>query len=154
MGWVLYPFGGTTVLAMSGASPGGVSILCVLPEHDLVFTAYGNNPGAIMLQDQILRWLLSEHLGVRVPTLINALAEDVDLTPYVGTYRSNQLRVDVSVVDGHPRLHRAANNPGRHADLGHHSVPFAECLCQRGSSPRDPLARQRITLWCEQRFTG
>ncbi|GAB3898186.1 hypothetical protein GCM10029964_082230 [Kibdelosporangium lantanae] len=100
MGWVLYPFGGTTVLAMSGASPGGVSILCVLPEHDLVFTAYGNNPGAIMLQDQILRWLLSEHLGVRVPTLINALAEDVDLTPYVGTYRSNQLRVDVSVVDG------------------------------------------------------
>lgn len=100
MGWVRYPFGDTTVLAMSGASPGGVSILCVLPEHDLVFTAFGNNPGAIMLQDQILRWLLSEHLGVQVPSLITELAEDVDLTPYVGTYRSNQLRVTVSVVDG------------------------------------------------------
>ncbi|MET9068499.1 serine hydrolase domain-containing protein [Streptosporangium sandarakinum] len=99
LGWVLYPFGDTTVLAMSGASPGGVSILCVLPEHDLVFTAFGNNPGAIMLQDQILQWLLSEHLGVRIPTLITE-PEDVDLTPYVGTYRSNQLRVEVGIVDG------------------------------------------------------
>ncbi|WP_229811620.1 serine hydrolase domain-containing protein [Streptosporangium pseudovulgare] len=100
LGWVLYPFGDTTVLAMSGASPGGVSILCVLPEHDLVFAAYGNNPGAIMLQDQILRWLLSEHLGVRIPRLVTETEQDVDLTPYMGIYRSNQLRIDVSIVDG------------------------------------------------------
>jgi CubicO group peptidase (beta-lactamase class C family) len=100
LGWVLYPFGGTTVLAMSGASPGGVSILCVVPEHDLVFTAFGNTSGAIMLQDQILQWLLREHLGVQIPTLITELEPDVDLAPYVGTYRSNQLRIDVSVVDG------------------------------------------------------
>ncbi|MEV4166788.1 serine hydrolase domain-containing protein [Nonomuraea dietziae] len=100
LGWVLYPFGDTTVLAMSGASPGGVSLLCVLPEHDLVFAAYGNNPGAIMLQDQILQWLLSEHLGVQIPTLVTDMEQDVDLAPYVGTYRSNQLRIDVSIVDG------------------------------------------------------
>ncbi|MFF5205244.1 serine hydrolase domain-containing protein [Streptosporangium sp. NPDC000396] len=100
LGWVLYPFGDTTVLAMSGASPGGVSLLCVLPEHDLVLAAYGNNPGAIMLQDQILQWLLSEHLGVQIPKLVTELEQDVDLTPYVGTYRSNQLRIDVSIVDG------------------------------------------------------
>ncbi|MFI9556492.1 serine hydrolase domain-containing protein [Nonomuraea endophytica] len=100
LGWVLYPFGETTVLAMSGASPGGVSILCVIPEYDLVFTAYGNNPAAIMLQDQLLGWLLSEHLGVQIPKLVTELEQDVDLTPYVGTYRSNQLRVDVSIVDG------------------------------------------------------
>jgi CubicO group peptidase (beta-lactamase class C family) len=100
LGWVLYPFGDTTVLAMSGASPGGVSILCVVPEHDLVFTAFGNTPGAIMLQDQLLQWLLGEHLGVQIPTLITEPMQDVDLTPYAGTYRSNQLRVDVRVVDG------------------------------------------------------
>jgi CubicO group peptidase (beta-lactamase class C family) len=100
LGWVRYPFGDTTVLAMSGASPGGVSILCVVPEYDLVFTAYGNTPGAIMLHDQILRWLLSEHLRVRIPALITESARDIDLTPYVGTYRSDQLRVDVSVVEG------------------------------------------------------
>ncbi|SDY06662.1 Beta-lactamase [Saccharopolyspora shandongensis] len=100
LGWVRYPFGDTTVLAMSGASPGGVAILCVVPEHDLVFAAFGNNPGAILLQDQILQGLLGEHLGVPVPTLITEVEQDVDLTPYAGTYRSNQLRIDVRVVDG------------------------------------------------------
>ena len=100
LGWVRYPFGDTTVLAMSGASPGGVAILCVVPEHDLVFTAFGNTSGAIVLQDQLLQWLLSEHLGVRIPSLVTATDPDVDLTPYVGTYRSNQLRIDVSVIDG------------------------------------------------------
>ena len=34
---LLMPFGETTVLAHSGASAGGVSILAVVPEHDLVF---------------------------------------------------------------------------------------------------------------------
>lgn len=100
LGWVRYLIGDTTVLAMSGASPGGVAILCVLPEHDLVFAAYGNTPGAIVLHDQLLRWLLTDHLGASVPTLITAPDPDVDLAPYVGTYRSNQLRVEVSVVDG------------------------------------------------------
>ncbi|WP_218026061.1 serine hydrolase domain-containing protein [Nocardia miyunensis] len=100
LGWVRYPFGDTTVLAMSGASPGGVSILCVVPEHDLVFTAYGNTGGAIVLHDQILQGLLREHLGVRIPSLITESEPDVDLTPYVGTYRSDQLRIDVTVVDG------------------------------------------------------
>lgn len=100
LGWVRYPFGDTTVLAMSGASPGGVSILCVVPEHDLVFTAFGNTSGAIMLHDQILQRLLSEHLGVQIPTLITEVEQDVDLTPYLGTYRSNQLRIDVSIVEG------------------------------------------------------
>jgi hypothetical protein len=85
---------------MSGASPGGVCILCVVPEHDLVFTAFGNASGAIVLQDQILQWLLSEHFGVQIPTLITELAQDVDLDPYVGTYRANQLRIDVGIVDG------------------------------------------------------
>ncbi|MBL1075679.1 beta-lactamase family protein [Nocardia sp. 2] len=100
LGWVRYPFGDTTVLAMSGASPGGVSILCVVPEFDLVFTAFGNTPGAVMLQDQLLQWLLREHLGVEIPTLITESAADFDLTPYAGTYRSDQLRIDISVVDG------------------------------------------------------
>lgn len=100
LGWVRYPFGDTTVLAMSGASPGGVSILCVVPEHDLVFTAFGNTSGAILLHDRLLRWLLTEHLGIEIPTLVDAFDTDVDLTSYAGTYRSGQLRVDVDIVDG------------------------------------------------------
>jgi CubicO group peptidase (beta-lactamase class C family) len=101
LGWLLMPFGQTTVLAHSGASPGGVTLLAVVPAHDLVFAAFANAPQAMMLHDQLLLWLLREHLGLDVPDLLpDAPPAAVDLTGYPGTYRSDQLRVDVSAVDG------------------------------------------------------
>jgi hypothetical protein len=99
-GWLLMPFGETTVLSHSGASPGGVAILAVVPEHDLVFATFGNDLRATALQDQILLWLLRDHLNLEVPDLISDPAPASDLTAYAGTYRFNQLRIDVSVVDG------------------------------------------------------
>ncbi len=53
-----------------------------------------------MLHDQLLLWLLGQYLGVEVPDLVSETTAVSDLTPYGGTYRSNQLRVDVRVVDG------------------------------------------------------
>lgn len=100
VGWLLVPFGNTTVLSHSGASPGGVTVLAVVPEHDLVFAAFGNDPRAMALHDQILLSLLRRHLGVEVPDVLSGTVPASDLTPYAGTYRSNQLRVDVRVVDG------------------------------------------------------
>jgi hypothetical protein len=105
LSWLLMPFGDTTVLAHSGASAGGVSILAVVPEHDLVFAAFGNDPRAMALHDQILLWLLRQHLDVEVPDLVPGTSPAGtspagDLTRYAGTYRSNQLRVDVSAADG------------------------------------------------------
>jgi CubicO group peptidase (beta-lactamase class C family) len=99
MGWLLVPFGKTTVLSMSGASPGGVAVLVVVLEHNLVFAAFGNHPRAMALHDQNLLGLLRQHLGVEVPDLVSDTTPVGDLTPYAGTYRSNQLRVDVRVVD-------------------------------------------------------
>jgi len=100
LGWLLVPFGDTTVLSFSGASPGGVAVLIVVPDHDLVFTAYGNDPRALALHDELLLWLLREQLGIEVPDLVPDATPFTDLTRYAGTYGSNQLRVDVSVVDG------------------------------------------------------
>jgi hypothetical protein len=100
LGWLLMPFGATTVLFMSGASPGGVAALAVVPEHDFAFAAFGNDSRAMALHDQLLLSLLGQHLDVKVPDLASDTRPVSDLTPYVGTYRSNQLRVDVSVVDG------------------------------------------------------
>src|SRR6266567_1590703 len=100
LGWLLMPFGDTTVLAHSGASAGGESILAVVPEHGLVFAAFGNDPRAMALHDQILLWLLREYLNLEVPDLVPGTSPVGDLSGYAGTYRSNQLRVDVSAVDG------------------------------------------------------
>lgn len=100
LGCVLMPFGKTTVLSISGASPGGVAVLAIVPEHDFAFAAFGNDPRAMAFHDQIMLWLIREQLKVEVPDLISDTTPVEDLTPYAGTYRSNQLRVDVRVVDG------------------------------------------------------
>lgn len=100
LGWLLMPFGHTTVLSHSGASPGGAAMLAVVPDHDLIFAAFANDMRGVALMDQILSWLLREHLGVSVPDLIEGADPVADLTAYEGTYRSDQMRVDVRAVDG------------------------------------------------------
>lgn len=97
LGWLVQSLGGTTVLTMSGASPGGVAVLAVMPEHDLVFAAYGNDARALELHDELLHRLAGWFGEVETPAY---QPQVVDLQPYAGTYRSNQLRVDVRVVDG------------------------------------------------------
>jgi len=100
LGWLLTPFGSTTVLSMSGASPGGVAVLAVVPEHDLAFAAFGNDARAMVLHDQLLLWLLEEHFNVPVSAAVRPDGPVGDLRRYEGRYRSNQLRVDVRAVDG------------------------------------------------------
>jgi CubicO group peptidase (beta-lactamase class C family) len=97
LGWLVRSMAGTTVLTMSGASPGGVAVLVVMPEHDLVFAAYGNDPRSLELHDDLLDHLAGQFGDVEKPTWTR---QEIDLTPYAGTYRSNQLRIDVRVVDG------------------------------------------------------
>jgi CubicO group peptidase (beta-lactamase class C family) len=97
MGWLLMPFGDTTVLTMSGASPGGVAVLAVVPDHDLIFAAFGNDPRALSLHDELLLRLLRRRVNVRPAEY---RPKTLDLARYVGTYRSDQLRVDVGVVNG------------------------------------------------------
>lgn len=100
LGWLLMPFGATTVLSMSEASPGGVAVLAAVPEHDFAFAAFGNDPRAMALHDQLLLSLLGQHLDVKVPDFTADSSLVSDLMPYAGTYHSNQLRVDVRVVNG------------------------------------------------------
>ncbi|MGE0553586.1 MAG: serine hydrolase domain-containing protein [Gemmatimonadales bacterium] len=100
LGWPMIPFGPTRVLAIGGASPGGAADLVVVPEHDFAFAAFGNAGTASVLSDRLTQWLFREHLGMEVPDLVSSTIEVADLGRYEGTYRSNQLRVDVRVVDG------------------------------------------------------
>lgn len=77
-----------------------MAVLAVVPQHDLAFAAYGNDARAMALHDQLILSLLRDHLKVPIPDLVPRTAAVTDLSPYAGTYRSSQLRVDVSVVDG------------------------------------------------------
>ena len=98
LGWWVVPLGETTGLWHAGASPGGSCYLLVIPEYDFAFAAFGNGPGAP--HDKLALWLVREHLRVQVPEVVSAFVEASDLASYEGTYRSNQLRMDIRAVDG------------------------------------------------------
>lgn len=100
LGWPLMPIGDTMLPSISGASPGGAAILVLVPEHDLAFAAYGNSGGAAALSDRLALWLFSDYLGLDVPDVVSSTVAISDLSPYEGTYCSDQLRVDVKAVDG------------------------------------------------------
>jgi hypothetical protein len=87
------------VLFHSGASPGGIAVLLLVPDHDFAFAAFGNASAAGQLHDRLAQWVLQEHLGLEgPPPIVSTPDKRVDLTAYAGTYRSDQLRVDVKVM--------------------------------------------------------
>ncbi len=94
LGWLIRTVGDTTVLTMSGASPGGVAVLAVMPEKDLVFAGFGNDPRALSLLDELVESLA----GSPDPGSFSPVPQD--LRRYEGTYRSDQLRIDVRAVGG------------------------------------------------------
>jgi CubicO group peptidase (beta-lactamase class C family) len=100
LGWPFLSFGKTAVLYHGGASPGGVAAVIVVPEHDFVFAAFGNTGGAMSLTDRLARWLLHDYLGLESPPIVSSVIDVPDLGAYEGTYRSDQLRIDVQAVDG------------------------------------------------------
>jgi len=100
LGWWLLPLGGTVALWHGGGSPGGSSHLVVFPEHDFAFAGFGNLAGAGGLHDPLTRWVIEEHLGLDVAPLVERTVDPGDLSRFTGTYRSDQLRIDVREVDG------------------------------------------------------
>ena len=101
LGWAVVPFGETTVLWHGGGSPGGSSALAVIPEYDFAFAAFGNHSRSGALHDELLMWLLRDYLGVDIPALVTETQPVERLERYVGTYRADQLRVEVGIVAGH-----------------------------------------------------
>ena len=53
-----------------------------------------------MLSDRLALWLLHDYLGLNIPDLLSTPIAVPDLSPYEGTYLSNQMRVNVKAVDG------------------------------------------------------
>jgi len=100
LGWPCWRFGDTDVLVHSGASPGGLALLVVVPAQDFAFAAFGNSSAAMPLIDKLALWLLRDHLQLACPALALKPHDVPDLSDFAGTYRADQVRIDVRVIDG------------------------------------------------------
>ncbi|MEU5421973.1 serine hydrolase domain-containing protein [Streptomyces sp. NPDC020799] len=106
LGWTLYDWDGIAGFGHDGASIGQYAYLRVVPEAGVAVALLTNGGAARKLYASLLRELLAELAGVRIPDSL-APAERppvVDMAPLVGTYRREGVVITVSERDGAPHM--------------------------------------------------
>jgi CubicO group peptidase (beta-lactamase class C family) len=106
LGWALYDWGGVRAFGHDGAAVSQHAFLRAVPAHDVAVALLTNGGGAAHLSVALLRELMGELTGARVP---DALAPPpvpprVDAEPLVGTYRREGMDLTVTASDGAARL--------------------------------------------------
>ncbi|WP_159620466.1 serine hydrolase [Arthrobacter zhaoguopingii] len=113
LGWIRYLWDGHRVLGHDGATIGQGASLRLLPEQGLAVVLHTNGGSARDLADDLLREVFADVADVAVPfALTPPQGEvDIDITPYVGTYARESVRVEVFAGDDGPRLRTTVLGP-------------------------------------------
>jgi CubicO group peptidase (beta-lactamase class C family) len=106
LGWTLYDWDGVPGFGHDGASIGQYGYLRVVPGAGVAVALLTNGGGARQLYATLLRELLGELAGVRMPDPFGPAPQPpaVDITPFTGTYRREGVVITVGEHDGEPRL--------------------------------------------------
>ncbi|WP_069165669.1 serine hydrolase domain-containing protein [Nocardia altamirensis] len=101
LGWTLYNWDGIKGFGHDGAAIGQYAYLRAIPEAGVAVALLTNGGGARQLYAALFRELLAELAGVRMPEAF-APADppiEVDIAPFVGTYRRAGVVITVSKRD-------------------------------------------------------
>jgi CubicO group peptidase (beta-lactamase class C family) len=106
LGWTLYDWSGTAGCGHDGAATGQYAYLRVVPGAGVAVALLTNGGGARPLSSALLRELLGELAGVRMPEPFAPPVPPpvVDLAPHLGVYRREGVVITVTSRDGAPRL--------------------------------------------------
>jgi CubicO group peptidase (beta-lactamase class C family) len=109
LGWTLYDWDGTPGFGHDGATIGQYGFLRVAPEAGVAVVLLTNGGGARRLYSGLLRELLRELAGIRLPEPFGPPARPVAaaLGDRAGTYRREGVEITVSERDGVPHLRYA-----------------------------------------------
>ncbi|GAA0366491.1 serine hydrolase domain-containing protein [Streptomyces blastmyceticus] len=106
LGWTLYDWDGIAGFGHDGASIGQYAYLRVVPQAGVAVALLTNGGAARKLYGTLLRELLAELAGVRMPEGLAPAAQPpvVDMAPLVGTYKREGVVITVSERDGAPHM--------------------------------------------------
>ncbi|MEV6646488.1 serine hydrolase domain-containing protein [Amycolatopsis sp. NPDC051371] len=109
LGWTLYDWNGTPGFGHDGATIGQYGFLRVAPDAGVAVVLLTNGGGARRLYSDLLRELLGELAGIRMPEPFGPPAEPLPVVAgdRAGTYRREGVEITVSDRDGVPHLRYA-----------------------------------------------
>jgi CubicO group peptidase (beta-lactamase class C family) len=83
-----------------GGTKGQISLLVLVPEHDLALAVLTNADPGGLITDEVRRWVLKELLGLEAPRAEPIDAEEEELAQYAGRYRGYYGDLDLGVLGG------------------------------------------------------
>ena len=113
LGWIRYLWDDHRVLGHDGATIGQGAFLRLLPEQGLAVVLHTNGGPARDLADDLLREVFADVADVVVPFALTPprVPVDVDITPHLGSYERESVRMEVLAGDDGPRLRTTVLGP-------------------------------------------
>ena len=102
--WHLTDEGGVRQVAHGGGTLGQISMLVLVPEHDLGLSILTNSGGGGLLTRDAVRWVLREYLDAVVSDPEPVVIDADELRAYVGTYSRPFMDVVLRLDDDGQRL--------------------------------------------------
>lgn len=112
LGWIRFGWDDKRLIGHDGNTIGQAAFLRILPEQGLAVTLLTNGGNARDLYQDLYRELFGELAGVEMAEPFVPPADvEVDIAPYVGTYRRHSVLMEVLDGDDGPRLRTTLSGP-------------------------------------------
>jgi dipeptidyl aminopeptidase/acylaminoacyl peptidase len=113
LGWIRFGWDGRRLIGHDGNTLGQAAFLRVLPDEGLAVTLLTNGGNTRDLYEDLYREIFAELAGLEMPRPLEPPAEpvSVDVTPYLGTYERESVRLDVLERDGQPIVRTELTGP-------------------------------------------
>jgi CubicO group peptidase (beta-lactamase class C family) len=100
LAWGLKDMNGTRLVEHGGGTTGQVSLLTLVPEHNLAAAVFTNaNQGGFVTRD-VTHWVLTHYLEIEVPKPEPIEASEDTLSAYVGRYRNPFSDTELGMLSG------------------------------------------------------
>jgi CubicO group peptidase (beta-lactamase class C family) len=100
LSWAINDIGGTRQVSHGGGTLGQISQLALLPERDLAVAVLTNGDRGGTVTQPVVKWVLTEYLGLEKDDPAPIEASEEELTQYVGHYSNPFSDVDIGLLGG------------------------------------------------------
>ena len=100
LSWFVDDRAGTRILKHGGGTKGQVTLLALVPEHNLILAVLTNAENGGSLTREVMEWVMAEYLNAPIPQPEPIAHETADLQPYAGVYDRSFANIELGIIGG------------------------------------------------------
>ncbi len=100
LSWFLRTVAGTRLISHGGGTMGQVSLLTLIPEHDLAIAVFTNADEGGAITGEVTDWVLEQLLDIKVPKPEPIEASEEELAAYAGCYTNPFNDAELGILNG------------------------------------------------------